>query len=461
MLAPLHAAMPRIVVCGDIMLDHYIYTHANKIANEAPIPVFSFLDERHTLGGCGNVLANLSSLGCTELHAISMIGDDDNGRKISSMLHTLNISNHLIVNHESVTTTKIRYFSNDKLLFRSDKERHARVDTASVMARLEKCISGNNIDCIILSDYEKGFLTKELCQSILAFARARGIFTCVDPKRDPTKYIGCSVIKPNLSEAYRLTDLPTSATIEQLHSALHSIVHCRYSAITMAEEGISVYDGTSIFHEKTASRKVVDVTGAGDIVCAILGYYMPISCDIPTIVRTATEVATISVEQPGTYVISKRDIMKLSKIIDIDVIPTIKDLYRDTDIVFTNGCFDLLHEGHLALLNFCKGKGGIVIVGVNSDESVKGLKGPTRPIHNQRTRASILAALSCIDYVIVFDEPTPLEIIQKLEPDVLVKGGDYTVDSIVGREYAKRTLIFNLVEGISTSNTIQHITSST
>ncbi len=229
----------------------------------------------------------------------------------------------------------------------------------------------------------------------------------------------------------------------------------------MSEEGISLYDKQMIVHERPHVRKVVDVTGAGDIVTCILSYFIPMGYDIKTTLRMATSIATLSVENPGTYVISQKDIYRTlisrGSIITHEMISYIRELHNGQRIVFTNGCFDLLHRGHLSLLKFCREKGDIIIVGMNSDSSVRALKGDSRPIQDETTRSQILSGLSYVDYVIIFDESTPLNIIKDLRPDILVKGGDYTVESIIGREHAGETIVFSTIEGISTSNTITHI----
>lgn len=452
---------PKILVCGDIMLDHYIYTHIDKIANEAPIPVFRFINEEYALGGCGNVLRNLHSIGCADIYIFSVIGNDINGKRLRGMIDDLGIHNHLTVNTNTVTTTKTRYFCDNKILFRCDSEKKHEIDISEILVNIESCIHRNDIECIVLSDYDKGFLTKELCQSIIRLAEENNIFTCVDPKRDYTKYIGCSLIKPNRSEAKRLMNAPDDTNLTSLHEMLHDKVHCKYSVITMSDEGISFYDKHTLVHQRPNVRKVVDVTGAGDIVTCILSYFIPMGYDIHATLRMATSIATISVENPGTYVISQKDIYRTlinrGSVITREMIQSIRELHDGQRIVFTNGCFDLLHRGHLSLLKFCREKGDIVIVGMNSDSSVRALKGSSRPVQDEITRSQILAGLSYVDYVIVFDDSTPLEIIKELRPDILVKGGDYTVDSIIGREYAGETIIFSTIEGVSTSNTITHI----
>jgi len=456
---------PNIIVCGDIMLDINTDTHVEKIANEAPIPVYNHNKVEYKLGGCGNVLQNLHGIGCDQLFIFSTIGDDDNGKHIQSLVSDMNVNNRIRIVSDTHTTTKHRYFCNSKILFRCDIENNPseleRISAVSFVDQIEECIRDHQIDCIILSDYNKGVLSHKQCQQIISLANKHDIFTCVDPKKDYTKYTGCSLIKPNRSEAYSLFNMSSTTPIEELHARMFKTIGCKYSVITMAEHGISMYDGTDTIVEKPVVRSVIDVTGAGDVVCSILGYYMTTSIPPRDVIRVATEIATLSVGFPGTYIMKSDDILNAcmgeSAIIMVDDIPAIKRLHSGKTILFTNGCFDLLHSGHLRLLQFCKERADIVVVGLNSDASVKRLKGPTRPVQNENLRAQLLASLRCVDYVIVFDDDTPLNLIKALSPDMLVKGGDYNPDAIVGREFARETIVFDLVKGNSTTSTIRSI----
>lgn len=458
---------PNIIVVGDIMLDINNYVKITKIANEAPIPVYNIQTTEHKLGGCGNVLQNLYSLGCNSLHIFSIVGDDEYGKQINNIIDSMKINNYIYKNDSAKTITKIRYFCDNKIIFRSDIENAVslRYNINYFKQKILECITNNKIDCIILSDYNKGLLSEELCQYIIQIANENNIFTCVDPKDSCIKYRGCSLIKPNRSEAYRITKSTNTTNLIDVHKELIRQVNCKYSVITLSEEGMTMFDGTSLFHETTDIHKIVDVTGAGDIVCCLLGYFFPLEFEPQQIIKLAVHIATRSVEYPGAYVISKYDIsefyFKNTKIIVPKYIPLVREANPMKKIVFTNGCFDLLHAGHLSLLKFCKSQGDIVVVGINSDASVKRLKGPTRPIQSEKYRAELLSSLTCIDYVVIFDDDTPLNIIKELSPDILVKGGDYTIDTIIGREYAKEVLIYNTVEGFSTTSTIHKINIST
>lgn len=457
---------PRILVCGDIMLDHNITVQIEKIANEAPIPVYNFINEDFSLGGCGNVLKNLCSLGCEKLHIVSAVGNDKNGQLVNAILSSMDISNHTVVVDNYNTTVKRRYFCDNKIMFRCDIENvqceKDKLTNYNLYSIIENILQIDKIDCIILSDYNKGVLTYEQCQSIIKLANKNGIFTCVDPKENSDKYIGCSLIKPNRSEAYKLFKIDKSKPIIDVHNEIFRKIRCKYSIVTMSENGITLFDGKELYHQCPNVHKIIDVTGAGDIVCSMLGYYLW-NDDIPlnTFLRLTTDIATKSVEFPGTYTITTRDIheaiLKHSKLIDIYQLPILHDLYSNKKIVFTNGCFDLLHKGHIETFKFCKGQGDIVIVGLNSDNSIKHLKGPTRPIHTLDIRIAVLSAISYIDYIIVFDDDTPYNVIKALRPHYLVKGADYKAENIIGREFVNKVLLCPLVDGVSTTNTIKNI----
>lgn len=453
---------PNIIVVGDIMLDINNYTRVEKLANEAPIPVFNFARDEKKLGGCGNVLQNLRGLGCAELYVFSCVGDDENGAYTSTLVDSVGAHNHLQVVPGYATTTKTRYFADSKIMFRCDVENSVaqkkELATICFADAIRDLCETTRIDCIVLSDYNKGVLHTQQCKKIIAVANRLGIMTCVDPKNDYMKYAGCTLIKPNRHEAYALLDLPKEATIDALHRKMVDSIGCKYSVITLSEDGISLFDGVKVYHEKPTIHSIVDVTGAGDVVCSILAFFLCQGSSVTDAIRTATQIATFSVEHPGTYVIQPSDLhrlaIKANTVLHASQLSALRELYPNKKVAFTNGCYDLFHTGHLSVLEFCKGKADIVVVGINSDVSVRRLKGPTRPVHDEKTRAAVVLSNKNVDYVVVFDEDTPLELIRELRPDYLIKGGDYTVESIVGREYAKETLVVPLVAGVSTSNTI-------
>ena len=448
--------MPGILVCGDIMLDHNIFVKVEKLANEAPIPVFGYQREEFALGGCGNVVKNVCGLMPNAVHLFAAIGPDTAAQQIEDLVKELGVISHLRVMADYKTTIKRRYFCDNKIMFRCDTEVALPVAPFFIY-EIEELLKTGTIGCIILSDYNKGVLTTRVCQDIIRLARTYGVFTCVDPKQDYAKYRGCSLIKPNRKEACSLLKLDPTTPLLELHQRMFEVVGCRYSVITLAEQGITLYDGATMIHERPEVRKIIDVTGAGDVVCAIVGYYFSLDSIAPAaILKLATRIATKSVEFPGTYTLSRRDLVPASKVVTATTLQS----PRKDRLIFTNGCFDLLHSGHINLFKFCKELGGTVVLGLNSDESIRRLKGATRPVNSLQTRLDVLEAIQYIDWIIVFEEDTPLRVLKELRPDVLVKGGDYAMESVLGREFVGETRICSFVDGASSTATIKKIQES-
>jgi D-beta-D-heptose 7-phosphate kinase/D-beta-D-heptose 1-phosphate adenosyltransferase len=461
----LNTKQPNIIIIGDIMLDHNIYGTISKLANEAPIPVLNKKNEIFSLGGCGNVLTNLYSLGCNNLFLFSMIGNDKYGEKLETILNRYNIKYSLIKDN-SVTTVKHRFFSDKKILFRYDEEDYRIIqedDENYIYTKFLDTIENNSIDSIVFSDYNKGFLTDTLCQRIIKKANEKNIFTIVDPKDNYEKYKFCSLIKPNRNEVKKLFDIDFD--IEEIHDVLIRIknkVNSKYVVITLAEKGISYLNENNkhiIFN--TDSIDVIDVTGAGDIVNSIISYYFPFIIDKEYIIKLSSYVASKSVSHAGTYVIQSEDILLGNRYLNDNKLITFNEIkFIKKKVIFTNGCFDILHKGHLELFKFCKENipyDGIFIVGLNSDSSIKRLKGDKRPFNSIDLRVQMLNSIKWIDYIIVFEEDSPVELLKLLKPDTIVKGGDYTVDSILGKEFCKEVKIFNTVEGYSTTNIINKL----
>ena len=443
------------------MLDKNIIVHATKIANEAPIPVFHHQSEVCELGGAGNVIKNLASLGTGQLYAFGFVGEDAHGAVLHALLKDLGVNDCTQPLSDYPTIVKQRYFCDNKIVFRSDIEGvvTSTIDSTVFHSAVNTLFSTQPLDCVVLSDYNKGFLNKERCHIIISLALKYGIPTVVDPKEDYFKYIGCTLIKPNKREAHRLFNIPAGTPIEEVHARIREAIDCTYSVVTLAEEGISVGTAVNTFSTKTDVQHIVDVTGAGDIVATIFAYFLHRGYEISEIAELATRIATKSVGTPGTYTIKPRDIHECEigkqKHIRMDQVCLLRQLYSDKKVVFTNGCFDLLHTGHLELLRICKDKGDVVVVGLNSDASVSRLKGPSRPIQSEHIRSEVLSGLSVVDHVVIFEEDTPYQLLEELRPDILMKGGDYKIESIIGREFAKETLVCKLVEGVSTTNILK------
>ena len=455
---------PSVLIIGDIMLDHQRIIKVRNIANEAPIPVYKVISETMSLGGCGNVLKNIHALGCSSLHILSAIGNDVHGENVQKEIKKLGIISHIKVIDSYQTIIKERSFCENKLMFRCDYEiQNDTIKDMDWISDVKTILDTYSIQSIILSDYNKGVLTPNTCHEIIQLARSKGIFTCVDPKVNLDKYKGCSLIKPNFNEACSLLHVPKTTPLLKLHQLLFEHVECNYSVITLAENGISLYNGQELFHElPPVKHNIIDVTGAGDIICSFMGYYLwQNNIDIHSILRMSTRIATRSVEYAGTYTIQPYDIFRSDlqhrRIITIDDLPILRHIHQDNKIVFTNGCFDIIHHGHIHVFEFSKKQGDILVVGLNSDSSIKRLKGDERPINNIDLRIKVIESIRSVDYVIVFEEDTPIEIITQLQPDILVKGGDYSIDSIIGKDLVKETILCPLVPDISSTSIIKKI----
>jgi len=457
---------PKILVIGDIILDVNIYGSVNRIANEAPVPILVYKNETRKLGGCGNVLMNLQGIGCSRLFLVSMIGNDNHGKEIRDIISNYpEITPIFYSDNEYTTTVKTRGFSNKKIVLRYDIEKKIPLLKKHIDSCKEKiCIllKENKFDSMILSDYNNGFLVEELTRYIIAEANKYNIPVFVDPKVDYRKYIGCTVFKPNIKEMKDIFGIDFSyEKIKEIHQTIQTRVECKETIITLSENGISyLTDCGNLIHKKTVSTEVCDVTGAGDIVISIIAYYYK-KIEKETLIELATWLGTHSVKHLGTYVIKKIDILegfrniRKTKLIRPESLVDFKD-----PVVITNGCFDIVHEGHLALFSFCRSivpENGAVIVALNSDASISRLKGETRPINSLKSRIALLDQINTIDWIVIFDEDTPYELFKTVRPTILVKGGDYTADELVGREFCKEVVIFNYMEGKSTTNIIKKI----
>lgn len=454
-----------IIVIGDIMLDVIINGKINKIANESPIPVLHQTDTRNTLGGCGNVLMNLQSLGCNKLFIISMIGNDKYGKEIEKiLLEKTEIIPKLYSDASYCTTVKTRGTSNKKIVFRYDIELlrpplETHIEDAK--SYIDTILKENQIDSIIFSDYNKGFLVKDLTSHVILAANRYCVPTLVDPKVDYKKYIGCTVFKPNIKEIKDIFNIDYSYDrLKEIHEQILTTVKCNHTLITLSENGITLLSNNGkIYHEQTIPTEACDVTGAGDVVLSVFAYYYK-HIDINTLVKLSTWLGTHSIKFAGTYVLKSSDILEAYKSIRDSKLVSISELSKlESPIVITNGCFDIIHEGHIALFKFCKSLNPSCsfVVALNSDESIKRLKGVNRPINNLHARIALLNQMQSIDFIIVFNEDTPYELYKEIKPTILVKGGDYNSDSVIGKEFCKNVTIFNYLDGKSTTNIINNI----
>ncbi len=468
----LKKSKPNILVVGDLMIDHYLWGSCERISPEAPVQVVDIAKETTVLGGAGNVINNLKALGAN-VSVSSVIGDDENGVELTSMLNAINVEcKNIIIQAKRKTSKKSRVIAVSQQIIRYDQESKNDIDTESVSKILKSLSNGiSEYDMVILSDYGKGVLTDELCQGIIKLSNENSIKVLVDPKgSDFSKYKGAYLLTPNKKEAM----LSTNVEITDKESLQKALLKLKYdcdlniSLITLSEDGIAIYDDKlKVF--PTVAKEVFDVTGAGDTVIASIAFALSAGKDIEESAKFANLAAGVVVGKIGSATVSINEIEEYeaslhkstsdAHIKSFEDINTIVNLYRSREkkVVFTNGCFDILHVGHVKYLQEAKSFGDVLIVGLNSDASVSRLKGPTRPINTASDRAYLLAALEAVDFVVPFSEDTPYELIKMIQPDVLVKGGDYEGKEVVGTEFARELKLVEFVNGKSTTKTIERI----
>jgi D-beta-D-heptose 7-phosphate kinase/D-beta-D-heptose 1-phosphate adenosyltransferase len=458
---------PNILVVGDMMIDHYLWGKCERISPEAPVQVVEVSREENLMGGAGNVLNNLLSLGAN-VGICSVIGDDEGANWIDKRLDEKGVQKVALIRDSGrKTTKKSRIIALHQQIVRVDKENKEDISTSAkeaIVQALKKSLS--TYDLLLLSDYKKGVLTEELTREIIMIAKELGVPIFVDPKgSDYSKYAGATLITPNKKEAAIATniDISSDGRLKEAGEMLKNRLGLEYAFITLSEEGMAIF-GEDMIKIPTVAREVFDVTGAGDTVLASLGFAYASGLDIKEAAHFANEAAAVAVSKVGSATVTLEEIAAyhdsihlpsfVDKIITIDALK--KELEkRDKKIVFTNGCFDILHAGHVKYLQEAKSFGEILIVGLNADSSVKRLKGESRPINHQEDRAAVLAGLSAVDFIVIFEEDTPYGLIQALEPDVLVKGGDYEGKEVVGSDIAKETRLVQFVEGKSTTKIIE------
>jgi len=468
----LKKARPNILVIGDFMIDHYLWGSCERISPEAPVQVVDINKETTVLGGAGNVVNNLKALGAV-VSVSGVIGNDENGKELVSMLQEIDvISENLIIQEGRKTSKKSRVIAVSQQILRYDKESKEDIAGDSVneiVSKLESSIS--NYDAIILSDYGKGVLTDALCQSVIALAHQSSVKVLVDPKgSDFSKYRGAYLLTPNKKEAVLATGIAIKDEVSLKEALLKLKNECDLdvSLITLSEDGVGLYDD-EVKTFPTVAKEVFDVTGAGDTVIASISFALSVGLKIDEVAKFANLAAGVVVGKIGSATVTLDEIEEYeaslhkstsdAHIKSFDEINTIISRCRANEkkVVFTNGCFDILHVGHVKYLQIAKSFGDILIVGLNSDESVSRLKGPTRPVNIAEDRAYLLAALEAVDFVVPFEEDTPYDLIKMIKPDVLVKGGDYEGKEIIGTEFAGELKLVDFVDGKSTTKTIEKI----
>lgn len=463
---------PKILVIGDLMIDHYLWGSCERISPEAPVQVVDISKETTVLGGAGNVINNLKALGA-KVSVSSVIGDDSNGLELAEMLNKINVdSKNLIIQKSRKTSKKSRIIAVSQQILRYDKESKNEITKDSVEKILNSISNDiSSYDAIILSDYGKGVLTTALCQGIISIAKKDNIKVLVDPKgSDFSKYKGAYLLTPNKKEAILATNIniEDDISLEKALLKLKKEIELDISLITLSEDGIATYD-KEVEKFPTVAKEVFDVTGAGDTVIASIAFSLSAGKNIQETASFANLAAGVVVGKIGSATVTLDEIEEYeaslhkstsdAHIKSFNDIQKIVERYKKSGkkVVFTNGCFDILHVGHVKYLQIAKSFGDILIVGLNSDESVSRLKGPTRPINMMQDRAYLLAALEAVDFVVPFEKDTPYELIKMIAPDTLVKGGDYKGKDVVGTEFATELKLVDFVDGKSTTKTIQKI----
>ena len=447
----------KALVIGDLILDKYIWGSASRISPEAPVPVVNIDNESFSLGGACNVANNLVSMGASAT-IYGAIGHDDSG----AMLHDLMINkgiNAKFYYSNRPTTTKTRIMAAKHQMLRIDKE-YTQILESHIYEEMLDSIQASITDyhVMILSDYLKGVLSPSFTQKLIKLANSFKIPVLCDPKgQDYSKYKNATLLTPNKKEAQEATNIHihNDKSLEDALRALKAMCNLTYPLITLSEDGIGYLKEGSLCKKPTIAKEVYDVSGAGDTVISALALKLAQGSDIESALGFANAAAAVVISKIGSVAATLDEIHSFHKI--VSNYESIKDKLEGKKIVFTNGCFDILHYGHVSYLRKARALGDILIVGLNSDRSVKALKGSDRPINSQEDRAFILSSLECVSYVIIFDEDTPKNLISQILPDVLVKGADYRGKEIVGTEYAKEVKLIDFIDGKSTSSIVEKI----
>ena len=456
------------LVIGDIMLDRYCTGSINRISPEAPVPVLRYKGEKNILGGAANVATNLIGIG-QKVSVMACVGEDEAGREVLKLLDEAGINVEMVAKEKNrPTTLKMRFVAGNQQLLRVDDESTQELEESTkeeLIKIYERRIP--EFDLVLISDYMKGVLSFDFTRRLIEIANQNGKKVIVDVKdKNPAKYQGAYLLKPNKKELNDLTGLAVES-MDEIVAAMHELrkrAGSRTILATLSGDGMAFLDENDrVIVEKCDSRKVYDVVGAGDTAFAYVAAAMAFGFNSKEMLKLANTASSIKVTRFGTAVVTISEVIdelfhEVNKIQTMETIEAALEGQRHKKIVFTNGCFDILHIGHIRYLKEAKAKGDILVLGLNSDASVKRLKGPSRPVNNQKDRMDMLAEMEFIDYVVVFEEDTPYELITRVKPDILVKGGDYQPDNIVGADFVRSmggsVEVIPFVEGKSTTNII-------
>ncbi|MDC1142932.1 D-glycero-beta-D-manno-heptose 1-phosphate adenylyltransferase [Planctomycetota bacterium] len=467
---------PKIVVVGDLILDHYVFGNVSRVSPEAPIPVLHVGREEDVLGGAANVASNILSMGGKST-LVGVLGKDEAAERFQGLADSIDgLKLDTVTCNYRPTICKTRMVSQNQQMLRVDRENLEVLQDKQVISLLSKygrAIKGAK--AVVISDYAKGAITDESAQAIIKQANAAGIPVLVDPKgRDYSKYKGATSITPNRGEAEAATgiDCSTLAGVEKAGRWLCRKLKLKAACITLSADGVAVIPAKGkMSHFTNQARSVFDVTGAGDTFIATFALTVGSGIGFETAAFIANHAGALKVGKFGAVPIAREELRRsiigahegydhAGKVVTHEqLVDALKEHRKNGQkVVFTNGCFDLLHQGHVTYLNFCAGHGDIVVLGLNSDASVRRLKGPTRPVNEEDARARVLAALGDVDYVAVFDDDTPEKLIRKVTPDVLIKGEDWAGKTVAGAKYVEskggKVVFAPVVEGKSTTNMI-------
>jgi D-beta-D-heptose 7-phosphate kinase / D-beta-D-heptose 1-phosphate adenosyltransferase len=481
---------PRVLVVGDVMLDRYVWGDAERISQEAPVILLHADRREERLGGASSVATMLRALGARVALA-GVVGKDGDGQRLRQMLLDLGIDHEgVVVDADRPTTVKERYIGraqhrHPQQMIRVDYE--TRVPLPAAVEKELCAVLAQQVrkaDIVLISDYDKGVCTPGLMAAVIAGAKACGLRALADPVRgrDYRKYHGCSAITPNRLEAGLATGrvLATAAEALAAGARLREQLDLEAVVVTLDKEGMVLVHGDGRGQAfATRPRQVYDITGAGDMVLAVLGMTLAAGADYDPAVRLANVAGGLEVEKIGVATVTRDEILRdllragqsaaAGQLPGLDKVLSREDLAHELDsrrrlgqrVAFTNGCFEVLHAGHVQYLQEARAQADVLVVGLNSDAGVRALKGDGRPVHPVEARALVLAALQPVDYITIFDDLTPLPLIEALRPDVLVKGADYRKDEVVGADvvegYGGRVHLAALREGYSTTRLLQRL----
>ena len=467
------------VLCiGDVMLDRFVQGKVERISPEAPIPVLRMTSEKNILGGVGNVARNLEGLGISTL-LVGGNGKDKTGQAVQDLLkqHTL-ISPHLISHEKFLTPLKIRYISGNQHLLRVDQETSVPFPDSIIQKLQDVSLQAlPKASALILSDYGKGVLNRDLIKGLIAEAQKNHTPVIVDPKgRDYARYEGATLVTPNRQELAQATEMETDCDESCIAAAQEIIKTCKIKMVlvTRGPDGMTlVTDEGYVEHVRATALEVFDVSGAGDTVVALMASSLGAGLTLTEAVHLANKAGGIVVGKAGTAVVSKEELLADSpqekfqtaerKVYTLEeaIERRLRWQRKGQTVGFTNGTFDLLHPGHISSIEEARQHCDKLFIGVNTDSSVKRYKGPTRPIQSEMARATVLASLQMVDGVVLFEEDTPLKLIEGLRPDVLIKGADYKIENIVGADvvhsYGGKVVLAQIVPGQSTTRTVEKL----